>query len=406
MRGPGLVAALGVAVLLSSPAGTASDDRAQARPEEYKRAGEEALEYRGPGRELPEPDVDEVVLGWFGPGDPNHPTGGGFWRGATLALEGLDAAGGHRGRPYRLQPGWSENPWGTGVVLVTRMVFEDGAWALLGAIDGASAHLAEQVALKTRVTLLSSGSTDDTAHMASVPWIFSLVPSDEVQMPVLVTALAAASRGGPFAVAAAAEHDAHAALVELRRGLASRRLTPSTLLEFDPVEGDLDPLAARLLEGSPGAIVVLAPPVPAARLVKTLRRRGYAGELMGGAPLALNAFQRAAGAAAEGVVVPLLWQPSPRWDSFARMYENQWGERPDHAATWSYDAVRLVADAVERAGLNRARIRDAVRELSPWTGAGGVVRWDALGRNRAPVGLATWVKGQLRPMTPPDSMER
>jgi branched-chain amino acid transport system substrate-binding protein len=395
-----------VAVLLGSPAATASDDRARARPEEYKRAGEEALEYRGSGRELPEPDVDEVVLGWFGPGDPDDPTGGGFWRGAALAVEELNGEGGDRGRPYRLQPGWSENPWGTGVVLVTRMVFEHGAWALLGAVDGASAHLAEQVALKTRVTLLSSGSTDDTAHMASVPWFFSLVPSDEVQMPVLVTALAAATRGGPFAVAAAAEHDAHAALVELRPGLASRRLTPSTLLEFDPVEGDLGPVAARLLEGSPGAIVVLAPPAPAARLVGALRGHGYTGEVIGGAPLALNAFRRAAGDAAEGVVVPLLWQPSPRWDSFARMYENQWGERPDHAATWSYDAVRLVAEAVDRAGLNRARIRDAVRDLSPWTGAGGVVRWDALGRNEGPVGLATWAAGRLRPTTPPDLMER
>jgi branched-chain amino acid transport system substrate-binding protein len=88
------------------------------------------------------------------------------------------------------------------------------------------------------------------------------------------------------------------------------------------------------------------------------------------------------------------------------MYENRWGERPDHAATWSYDAVRLVARAVDRAGLNRARIRDAVRELSPWTGVGGVVRWDALGRNEGPVGLATWVGGQLRPTRPPDSMER
>jgi branched-chain amino acid transport system substrate-binding protein len=401
----GLVTALGL-TLLTSPSGTAQEDPAPARSEEYKRTGEEALEYRGPGRELPEPDVDEVVLGWFGPGDPDHPAGGDFWRGATLALEGLNAAGGHRGRPYRLRPGWSENPWGTGVVLVTKMVFEHGAWALLGAIDGASAHLAEQVALKTRVTLLSSGSTDDTAHMASVPWFFSLVPSDEVQMPVLVAALPEATKDGLFAVAAATEHDAHAALVELRQVLASRRLMPSTLLEFDPVEGDLDPVAARLLEACPTAIFVLAPPAPAARLVVALRHRGYTGTMIGGAPLASNAFRRAAGDAAEGVVVPLLWQPSPRWDSFARMYENRWGERPDHAATWSYDAVRLVARAVDRAGLNRARIRDAVRELSPWTGVGGVVRWDALGRNEGPVGLATWVGGQLRPTRPPDSMER
>jgi branched-chain amino acid transport system substrate-binding protein len=375
-------------------------------PEPWKEAGEAPLEYRGPGRETPEPEVGEVVLGWFGPGDPEHPTGGDFWRGAVLALEELNGSEGHRERPFRLLSAWSENPWGTGIAQLTRLVLDQGAWVLLGAIDGASAHLGEQVALKTRVTLLSSGSTDTTAHMASVPWYFSLVPTDEVQMPVLVGALADAAGDEPFAVAAAAEHDAHAALVELRRTLAARHLTPSPLLEFDPVEGDPGPVALRLLEGRPRVVVVLAPPGPAARLVKALRRHGFAGALIGGAPLALNAFARAAGEASEGVVVPLLWEPSPEWDSFAGMYENRWRDRPDHAATWSYDAVRIVAEAVRGAGLNRARIRDAVRDLAPWRGAGGVVRWDALGRNDGPVGLARWTGGQLRPMPAADSMER
>jgi branched-chain amino acid transport system substrate-binding protein len=398
----GRVATVSLGFLLGSLPGGAQEGG----PTPYKPARAEPLEFHGPGREQPEPDIDEVLLGWFGPGDPDHPTGGEFWRGAVLAVEQLNGEGGHQGQPFRLEAGWSENPWGTGVVRVTRMVLQDGAWALLGAIDGASAHLAEQVALKARVCLLSSGSTDDTAHMASVPWYFSLLPSDEAQMPVLAGALEAAAGGGPFAVVAAAEHDAHAALVTLRKVLAGRRLTPATLLEFDPVDGDLAPEAARLLEGHPRVVMVLAPPAPGARLVAALRRRGFGGLVIGGAPLALNAFGRAAGPASEGVVVPLLWQPSGRWDSFARMYENRWKGRPDHAATWSYDAVRLVAEAVGRAGLNRVRIRDALRQLGPWTGAGGVVQWDPLGRNEAPVGLATWTGGQLRPKGPPDSMER
>lgn len=365
----------------------------------YKETGEAPLEYLGPGREIPEPEVEEVVLGWFGPGDPDDPTGGDFWRGAILALEELNEKGGHQGRPFRLVSGWSSNPWGTGVVQVTRMVFDRGAWAILGAIDGAAAHLAEQVALKARVTLVSSGSTDETAHMASVPWMFSCLPSDRAQAPVLAGVLTTAAAGGPFAIAAAAEHDAHAALVELRRALSARRLTPATLLEFDPRGGDLGPLAARLLTSRPEAIVVLAPAEAAARLVVALRGRGFAGALIGGPTLALNAFARRAGESAEGVVVPLLWEPSAEWDSFARVYENRWREPPDHAAAWSYDAVHLAADAVRRAGLNRVRIRDAVRALAPRPGVAGTVRWNALGQNEGPVGLAAWARGRLRPLT-------
>lgn len=385
-----------LALVLAGVLGWAQEPAA---PEPWKQAGEEPLEYRGPGREAPEPQVDEVVLGWFGPGDPDHPAGGSFWRGAVLALEELNEGGGYRGRPFRLRPGWSESPWAAGVVEVTRMVYEDGVWAILGGIDGASAHLAEQVALKARVTLLSSGSTDKTANMASVPWFFSLLPSDAVQMPVLVAALADAAAGDPFAVAAAAEHDAHAALVELRRALSPRRLTPTSLVEFDPKEPDLGPLAGRLLQGQPRAVVVLAPPEAAARLVTALRRAGFGGPLLGGAPLGLASFGTTARGAGEGVVVPLLWEPSPEWDSFAEMYENRWEGPPDYAAARSYDAVRLVADAVQRAGLNRARIGDAIRQGAPWRGVAGIVRWNALGQNEGPVGLARWTGGRLRPIT-------
>jgi hypothetical protein len=44
--------------------------------------------------------------------------------------------------------------------------------------------------------------------------------------------------------------------------------------------------------------------------------------------------------------------------------------------------------------LNRARIRDAVRELSGWQGASGVIRWDVLGQNERPVRLGVIEGGQ------------
>ena len=368
-------------------------DDDDAGPTPYKTAGRVPLEFPGPGREAPEPAADEIVLGWFGPGDPDHSSGGDYWRGAVLAAEELNATA---GLPVRLVPRWSHSPWEAGAAQVTRMVYDDDVRAVLGAVDGPSAHLAEQVALKARVTLVSSGSTDATATRAGVPWMFSCLPTDASQSGALAASLAHAA---PFAVAVAAQHDARAALRELERALAARRLQPAAVVALDVSQPDLEEAVTRLLATRPQAVVVLGPPTWAARLVGELRRGGFQGRLVGGAPLALGAFARAAGAAAEGVVVPLLWEPSPAWDAFARAYEKRWGEPPDHGAAQSYDAVRLVAEAARRVGLNRVELRDAVRGLSPWHGAAGVVRWDALGRNERPVGLATWRNGRLHPGT-------
>ncbi|MHB8899940.1 MAG: hypothetical protein ACYC6Y_14430, partial [Thermoguttaceae bacterium] len=91
------------------------------------------LEYAGPGRELPEPaELHEVRIGYFGPGDPDHPAAGDLWCAASLALEEANAAGGYRGRPFRLVARWSDNPWTGGAAKVTEMVYTDQVWALLG----------------------------------------------------------------------------------------------------------------------------------------------------------------------------------------------------------------------------------------------------------------------------------
>ena len=365
--------------------------------EPYRQASPEPLEFRGAGREEPEPDVDEVVLGWFGPGDPDHPEFGDYWRGALIALDQENAAGGYRGKPFRLEPAWSESPWKAGVVDVARLVHERGAWAVIGGVDGTTTHLAVQLALKSHFLLLSPGGTDVTADDANVSWLYSLAPSDEAIARALVAALALPAGAGRFAIAAATDHDSHATIVALRRALGRQGLSPAALVEI-PADGAAAAGAIeQLLEPRPRQLVVIAPPRLGARVVAAARAAGFSGHLIGGPGLARASFARAAGSPAEGVQAPLLVRPSLD-EVFLAASEARWGERPDAAAALGADAVRLVAEAVRRAGLNRPRIRDAVRALAPWSGASGTVRWDPRGRNEVLVALGRWRGGRLLPL--------
>jgi branched-chain amino acid transport system substrate-binding protein len=252
-----------------------------------------------------------------------------------------------------------------------------------------------QVALKSHFLLLSPGSTDATADHANVPWLFSLPPSDDAIAPLLAAAVAREAASGPFAVVAGTDHDSRAALASLRRALASH--APSIVVEVTPEE---DPAAVgrRLQAAAPRVVVVLAPAGRAGRCVASLRAAGFEGVILGSAPLGRAAFARVAGRAADGTIVPLLAASGPQADRFAAAYEAHWGQRPDATAALGYDAVRLAAAAVRRAGLNRPLIRDAVRSLAPWPGASGVVRWNALGRNEAPLRLGRWRDGRLEPL--------
>lgn len=357
---------------------------------------QQPLDFRGPGRDEPEPEVSEVLLGWFGPGDPDHPEYGDLWRGAVLALQQENAAGGYKGKPFRLAPAWSESPWKAGVLEVNQLVQQRHAWAVLGGIDGTTTHLAVQLALKSFFLLLSPGSTDATADDANVPWLFSLPPSDARLAPLIAEAASAAGGRG-FAVVAGTDHDSHASTKALRRALAGRRLGPTSVIELPEVDPDLKATVRELVDRAPAAVVILARAPLAGRLLAELRRGGYGGELIGGATLGRAAFARAAGASAEGVRAPV-WIDTgrPQWRAFAEAYAKRWDEAPDSAAADGYDALRLVAAAIRAAGLNRPRIRDAVRALAPWSGVSGVVEWDARGRNQAPAALGRWRGGRLQ----------
>jgi branched-chain amino acid transport system substrate-binding protein len=371
MGGPALLL---VALALSAPDGQTPHKDARDHPPQYV----------GPGRNEPEPEgLSEVRIGWFGPSDPRDPETGDVWLALTMAVEEANDAGGCAGRPYRVVPAWSRNPWGTGVGRVARLVYDDRVWALLGSVDGASAHLAEQVAAKARLALVNPVSTDPTLTRAGVPWMFSCPPGDDRSMALLADAIEGA--GPPVTLLSATDHDARIATAELLEVLGQRGATPDRHREFSPGAADF----TGLIAGSEGSVVILAGPQDSARLLVALRDAGAGDRYFGGPAMGRRAFAELAGPAADGVVFPYLCDETALTGPFAQRFRQRHGHAPDCLAVQAYDAARLVIAAIERAGLNRARIRDAIQELAPYEGEAGPIHWDPLGQNDRSPRLAT-----------------
>ena len=357
--------------------------------------------YAGPGREDVAPnDIREVLIGYFGPGTASHPQGGDMWCAASLAIEQANRAGGYKGLPFRLVPGWSDNPWGTGVSKVVRMAYVDKVWAIIGGIDGPSTHLAEQVVAKARLTLLNPGSTDKTVNLANVPWMFSCLPGDHLQAQILAQAIASRIGQKPFILVSAVDHDSHLFTVELAGYLAQYKLAPSYQFEFEPKEKDFTELADIIIETKAHTLVLIAGAEQSAHIISAVRERNFAGAIFGGPWMGRRSFFEEAGEAVEGVIFPLLYIPRKE-SGFEERFTSRFGYRPDYMAAHTYDAVNLLIAAVRQAGLNRTRIRDAVRELSPWAGVTGAVRWDTLGSNGRAVQLGTVRAGRVVSVSEP-----
>jgi len=367
---------------------------AQESSEPHFDARSRQVEYAGPGREDPEPEIpNEVLVAYFGPDDPDHPEGGDLWLASSLAVEEANRAGGFRGVPFRLIPAWSEDPWGTGVARLARAVYDDGVWAVIGSIDGASTHLAEQVVAKARLTLVAPAGTDKTVNYANVAWMFSCLPSDDRWAELLAEALEGEIGHHPFTLITTTDHDSRAATVELRGSLNRRGIGPLHHLELEVGAEDLGAMAERVTKSDSKAVVILSGPVDTARLVVALRERRGNLILFGGPSVGRRAFRERAGAASDGVRFPLLCDPAAATSEFGSNFESRFGRRADCPTVQAYDATRLLIAAIRDAGLNRARIRDSVEALSPWPGAAGAVEFGPVGQNRRPVRLARIAEG-------------
>lgn len=330
-----------------------------------------------------------IRIGYFGPADANHPLGGSIWKGVSLAFEE------HRqDPPLRLVSAWDENPWTGGAGKLARLIYEERAAALLGGIDGTSTHLAEQIVAKALLPLVDPASTDRTVNGAFVPWIFSVMPDDRTLMRVLVDGILAGQERPAIALLSATDHDSRVMRREFLRA-ADRRLQPRRAIEFRT--GTI-PAAAILEELEAHAAVVLAGPADSAAVVQELRRLRPALAIYCGPAAGSRTFLGLAGSAAERVRYPDPRGPSERAADFARRFAARWGEPPDYLAAHAYDAAELLIQAIRRAGPGREAIRDALRELSPWNGVSGPIRWDKLGRNDRPATLAEIRGGVVQPL--------
>lgn len=352
----------------------------------YRSAEAQSRDYAGPESSAPAPQVREVRIGYYGPSNAGHSEGGTLWLGVSLAVEEANRAGGYQGLSFRLVPGWSENPWTAGSATVVRMAYGDQVWAVIGSLDGASTHLAEQVVAKARLVLLNPVSTDKSVNYAGIPWIFSCAPSDGALAAAMGDAVLQET-AGKFVLVNSTDHDARSATAELQRWLSDHDAAPMLQLEFQP-RADLQPLASQVAASGAKAVVVLAGASDAGRFVRELRRSGSAMPVFGGSSLARRSFALTAGAKAGDVHFPQLVQATPRAAEFASRFRDRYGFAPDYPAFYGYDAMQMMVMAVRKAGLSRSGIRQALQNAGRWEGVSGSIEWDSAGRNQRSVSLS------------------
>jgi branched-chain amino acid transport system substrate-binding protein len=374
--------------------------------------------YSGAGRDVPEPkDMKEVRIGFFGPVAPNPESVFGLrmMHGAQLAIEEANAHGGYGGRPFKLMPhndydNWQakavygeDRPtdpaiWGSASNETVKMVYDDQDWAIFGSISSESTHIALRVALRAEIPIVNSASTDPTIPETYIPWYFTDLQDDRVQCFTLarriftelglkrVAILRVNSRYGRFGV------------IKLRD--AARRLGHPIVIEQKYLPGDTDfTKQLQVIRSSRAdAIVLWADETQAAGILKQMRAAGMKQRVFGAYRTLGPTLLAEAGDAAEGFEAVFPYDPTrndPRWLDFNKRFETRFHEKPEQFASLAYDAMNALLDSICKAGLNRARIHDALASIEEYDGVTGHMVFDPNQKNVTPMYLGTVHNGTI-----------
>lgn len=365
--------------------------RAQSLP--YRVLSDAGAGFHGHGREADAPDALRAVrIGLTGP--EGTPQGEHLRNGVALAIEEANRRGGYRGIPYEVVYRPDDGPWGTAAKQVVRLTYEDEVWTILGSLDGQHAHLAELIAAKAWIPVVTPYAGDRTIDYANVPWMFRCAPDDGRQALALVRR--ARERGWTrVVVLTAGNREARSGWDRLQDAARRERYRFALHAEFDPY----DPVAVipRLEGTTADGFVVWGEPGSVLPLIRALRDAGHAATILGPSALATPEFARAASGLGEIVVAaPFdLTRDTRQRREFHRRYVDFAGMPPSPVAYYAYDATRMVQAAIERTGLNRARIRDELASMS-FAGLVGEIEFDGLGGNPTPPTLVSLHRGEWR----------
>lgn len=374
--------------------------------------------YMGSGRDIPDPtDITEVRIGFFGPieHNPDQQSGLRMLHGAQMAIDEANARGGYGGKPFRLMlhndydnwqamasygPDRPTNPeiWGSPSDEAAKMVYDDHDWAIFGSISSESTHIILRVALKAEIPIVNSASTDPTIPETYIPWYFTDLQDDRVQCLTLARRIF--TELGLKRVGILRVNNRYGRFGVLKFRDAARRLGHPVVIEQKYLPGDTDfSRELKIIQNSrTDAILLWANQEEAAGILKQMRSLGMKQRVFGSYRTLGPDLPAQAGPAAEGFEAVFPYDPTrndPLWIAFNQRFQARFHEPSEQFAALAYDAMNALLDSICKAGLNRARIHDALADIDQYDGVTGHMVFDPNQKNVAPMVLGTVHNGAI-----------
>ncbi len=269
-----------------------------------------------------------------------------------------------------------------------KLIEQDKVIAIIGSSNTPCSLAIKEVVNQAKIPMMCPSAGNVITDVDNT-WVFRTAPKDAVAVKTLLEYIK--SEGSIKKVAIL--HDSNAfgqsGADQIKKDAPAYGLTVVAVEKYETNAPDLTAQMTKLKNANPDAIIVWGTNPGPAIAAKARVQLGIKVPMFGSHGIANKKFIELAGDAAEGVVFPAgkilvpdqLEENDPIKaviEEFSKKYEAKYNEKAVTFTAHGYDALKILADALERAGTSEPEaLRKAIEETKDYIGLDGTMSYSA-----------------------------
>ncbi len=351
-----------------------------------------------------EEDKSVIRIGHFGAmTGPIATFGNSTDEGIRLAVEEINARGGVLGKQIKLITEDDQSKPSEAVNAVQKLINRDKVAALIGEVASSNSLAAAPVAQSAGIPMLSPASTNPKVTQTG-DYIFRSCFIDPFQGGVMARFAMNDLRCKKLAILYDVNSDYSIGLREFFTNEVKAQGGQIVADEaFTQTDVDFRGQLTKIKDAGPDAIYVPGYYTQVGAICRQARELGITVPLLGGDGWDSDKTVQIGGEAVNGHYFTNHYSPEedrPEVKAFVDAFRKKYNRTPDAMAILGYDAMRLMADAIGRAGsTDPSKIRDALAATKDFPGASGRITIDKDRNAQKPIVILRYEGGQQKYIT-------
>lgn len=322
---------------------------------------------------------EEILVGEYGSLTGGIATFGISTRdGSAQAFDEINAAGGVLGKKIKLLVEDDQSkPEEVGTV-VTKLITQNHVTSMLGHVASSYSLAAAPICQKNGIPMITPSSTNPAVTQRG-DYIFRVCFMDDFQGAVMAKFAADTLKAKRVAILVDIRNDYSVGLKDVFTAQFTKRGgTIVATQSFSQGDSDFHAQLTQIKSANPEAIYVPAYYTEVGTIARQAKELGLTAPLLGGDGWDSPKLWEIGGEALNGCYFSDHYStddPSPLVQKFVTEYKRRYNNQlPDALAALAYDAAKILADSMTRAGSTEgAKVRDAIAATKDYVGVTGKI---------------------------------